>query len=526
VVVSITTKKPEDNRAEVFLGAGEHDETSLHLRVDQLLGNFCLRINGGMNTGGNWRKRQARERELYRIGLRLERKWEDSTTSLDLGLSMGEGLIYSSIGPTWIRDLYKGHAMLSHQAERWRAHVSFSQLYQEFFFDMPLIYNQVELGRVDTWSSMAPNSLDVEGQLNWPLFEGNLLIVGAGYRWLSYVSDDNDPPEVYQHRLSAFFQDEQKLWDQLTVTGGVRCDYNSITPFTVSPRLALVWRYKRNQSARVAVGRAFRKPSFFNTSFHLTTAVGTSAFPGLGDFVKENVGNDYLGNESVTTIEAGYRGYFFEGALEVESDVFFNMYRDTIFFLSEVRYNTMGLPDLSLSRMRWDNGGREVNTIGGTLSLTYKIKKTLRLNANYTYRYSWYISEPPGGASMGEEPKGERVSWEPAHLLNVAGTWVSEDGPRLGASIFARSEVTHAFPYDGGLFSEVHKFRNPPNMVLNAFLAWRVNLGDGWAEAGVRVYNLFNAGYRDIASVYRWDGFAMGGELSARRIFLFLRASI
>jgi hypothetical protein len=126
----------------------------------------------------------------------------------------------------------------------------------------------------------------------------------------------------------------------------------------------------------------------------------------------------------------------------------------------------------------------------------------------------------------GEAPKGERIPWEPAHLLNAACTWVPNSGPRLGAAIFARSEVTHTFPYDGGLFSEVRKYRQSPNMVLNAFAAWRFEFNDSWAEAGVRVYNLLNVGYRDIANVYRWDGFEMGGELSARRIFLFLRGSI
>ena len=525
-VVTITTRKPEDNRAEIFLGAGEHDETSLHLRVDRLLGDFRLAVKAGMNTGGNWRNRDARERELYRLGLRLERKWEESTTSLDMALSMGEGLIYSSISPTWVRSLYMGHVMLAHRAEHWRAHVTFNQLYQEFFFDLPLIYNGVEMGKIDSWSDMAPNSLDAEAQLNWPLFEGNLLIVGAGYRWLSYVSDDNDPPEVYQHRVSAFLQDEQKLFDQLILTAGVRFDYNSITPFTISPRVAAVWRFEKSQSARVAFGRAFRKPSFFNTSFHLTTIKSNAAFPGLTEFLKDGVGNRDLKNESVTTVEAGYRGSFLDGTLALESDVFFNMYRDTIYFLSDVNYNNMGLPDLTLSEIYWDNGGREVNTVGGTASLTWRPSKALRFNANYTYRHSWYISEPPGGASTGEAGKGERVFWEPAHLLNVAGTWVSEDGPRLGAAVFARSEVTHVFPYDGGLFSEVHKFRNPPNLVLNAFAAWRVDTGSGWFEAGLRVYNLLNVGYRDIANVYRWDGFAMGGELSARRIFLFLRGSI
>ena len=53
---------------------------------------------------------------------------------------------------------------------------------------------------------------------------------------------------------------------------------------------------------------------------------------------------------------------------------------------------------------------------------------------------------------------------------------------------------------------------------MNAFLAWRFDFGSAWLEAGVRVYNLLNVGYRDIANVYRWDGFAMGGGLATSPI--------
>jgi iron complex outermembrane receptor protein len=524
VVVSITTRRAKKNRAEVFLGAGEHDETSLNLRVDRLLGDFRLSLNGGMGTGGNWRKQDAREREIYRVGLRLERPWESSTTNLALGLSMGEGLVYSGLCPTEMRDIHMGHVMLDHQAKRWRAHVVFNLIDHEAYFDMPIIFQGMKLGEAPSWMPVFSSNLDTEAQLNWPVFAGNLLIVGGGYRWLTYISDDNDPPVVNQHRLSLFLQDEQKLWDQLIITAGVRLDYNSITPFTASPRVALVWRSTQNQSARVAVGRAFRKPSFFNTSFHITSVVSTEVVPGLQDFIRRSGGNEKIGNESVTTVEAGYRGSFQDAGLIVESDAFFNLYRDTFFYRNVMAYNPVGMPDLSKTEMYWDNSGREVNTIGGTLSLTYRIRESLHINANYTYRYSWYISSFPEGTGV-ETPKGERVPWEPAHLFNASCSWGSERGPRLGAAVHAQSEVTHRFPYDGGLFSELQNFRNPPNAFFSTFAAWRLDFGTGWLETGVRVYNLFNVGYRDIGNVYRWDGFALGGELSARRVFLYLRGS-
>ena len=77
-----------------------------------------------------------------------------------------------------------------------------------------------------------------------------------------------------------------------------------------------------------------------------------------------------------------------------------------------------------------------VNTIGGSVSVTYRIKEFLRLAANYTYRFSYYTSE----SASGLREKGDRVPWEPAHLFNASATYLARRGlvgQLLGRRVFA-----------------------------------------------------------------------------------------
>ena len=228
--------------------------------------------------------------------------------------------------------------------------------------------------------------------------------------------------------------------------------------------------------------------------------------------------------ENITVLETGYRGRFLRGALEIDADVFYNRYRDTIDFNFEIAYDTMGLPDFSASTLEFSNQGADVDSVGGTLSVAYRPIAALRLSANYTYRYSWYVTDTPTGDLVGK--KGDRVPWEVAHLANLSGTYTHDLGLRLGASLYGRSSSDLVMPKNGGLFDDETLVHSPPGAFFSAFLAWRVPAAGGWVEMGVRAYNLFHMAFRDTQAVRKLDGTEMGGELIGRRIFLFVRGSI
>ncbi|MFC1655059.1 TonB-dependent receptor plug domain-containing protein, partial [Myxococcota bacterium] len=483
--------------------------------------------SAGADTGGHFRVRDFREREIVRTRLLLDYQTGSSTSTLDVGASLARGWLYSSMAPTLLHDGLLAHLLLRHRREALQAQLGLNFMNAELIWDIPLYFGDIKLGEPPDLMIMYSTAVDAEVQTTWSPWNGNLLIAGGNYRWIAMISDANEPGLIHQHRVGAFLQDEQRLLEDLVLTGGVRLDYNSITPFTVSPRLAVVWQFAEQQYLRAAAAQAFRKPSFFNTHIHIKGVKPEPGFDELDDFFLESIGNPDVKNESITVIEAGYRGRFLEKRLYVEASTFYNRYRDTIAMLSDMVTDQFGVPDLANSEFRFKNAGREVDTLGGSVSGTFQFTRALRLHLNYTFRHSWYISDPGMAASEPEDSdKGDRVPWEPAHLFNLWFHYLAENGLRLGASFHGRTTYVTTRAEQGGLFDDNVDIDNPPLILASAFASWRVNLDSGWVEAGVRAYNLLNLGFRDSGAIQRPDGTEVGGELLGRQIFFFFRGAL
>ncbi len=524
LVVSITTRAMEDGTAGFFVGTGEHDRHELSLRLGHKLGDFRFLAAASRTYGDSWRTKNEQKWEIDRTRLRVEYQRDSSTTSLDLYWWYAAGQLLTAIAPGAIPDSWLAHVFLTHQRDFLTAKISLGLIDADWQLDLPLYYGEAKMGQFPELMHFFTSNLDTEVQLNWSPFEGNLLIGGVNHRWLRLISKDNHPESTDEHRLGIFAHAEQRLFDQLILTLSVRLDFNSITPWAFSPRLAAVWRFTPRQLVRAAFGQAFRKPSLYNTNTHMTVVKGEQGFEELSDFFKNNIGNDDLKNESITTLEAGYRGHFLDNHLVAEADVFYNMYRNTINFYSEIATDQFGIPDLKNSFMAFQNKGQEVNSRGGSVSLTYRVKESLRLNVNYTYRYSRYVSDPEAAGEFGK--KGGRVPWEPEHLLNLAFHYLTQVGLRFGFSAHGQSACRLPFPERGGLFDDQVQVDSPARIFFNAFLSWRLPAAAGEFEAGVRAYNFLNIGFRDTPAVTRWDGKPFGGELLGRMIFIFLRGSI
>ena len=525
-IVSVSTHQPEESQARIFVGAGEHDSLGLHLRLDQRLTNSLrLHVSGGRQTGGHWTVRDRRDREVNRVQLRLTHEGKSGTSILQGSLEVPRVRIFTKLG---VVDVHAGalmaNALLAHRAEHWKAQIYFRAFDAEFTFDVPLYFQGSQLGKLPEGIDVFASNLDAEFQLDWSPWEGNLLISGGNYRLNTYSSGKNDPSDTYQHRVGVFVQDEQRLLDSLILTGGVRLDWNNISPMALSPRLAAVYRFLKNQHLRAAFGTAFRKPSFLNSSIHVTDVEENLA--GISEFFQRSIGNRDLENEKLIGFETGYIGRFFGKKLVAEADVFYTMYRDTIAFHTDIAMGNLGMPDLTASTLEYRNEGMDVDSVGGSLSLTCQIRETLRANINYTYRYSYYVSEPSEHSAGPGEKKGERVPWEPAHVFNASVYYLQKSGLRLGASVHAESSTEMGWTEGGSPFGDAILTHNPAFFFISGFAAWRQVVGDKFWEAGVRAYNVFNDGFRDTQIVIQPDGSELGGQLLGRRIFLYLRAGI
>jgi outer membrane receptor for ferrienterochelin and colicin len=526
LVVSIITRKDTDNIGEVFLGSGEHDRSSLHLRLGRGFGRLRMSVSGGVETGGHFRIRDFREREHGRVRVHLDYETASSSSMLDAGFSLSDGAMYTTLAPAWLNQGLQSHVLLGHQTGAIKAQLALNIINVDASWDIPLYFGEIKLGNAPESMQVFSSGLDGEVQATWSPFENNLWIGGCNYRWITMLSDDIQPGTIHQHRVGIFLHNEQRVLEDLVVTLGVRFDYNSITPFTISPRLAGVWEFADRHFLRLAAGQAFRKPSFFNTSTHIKGFKGEPGFAELEDFFLTNIGNDDLGNESITTLEVGYRGRFLQNRLYAEAVGFYNRYRNTVAMFSNMVTDEFGVPDLASSQFLFANEGREVDSLGGSLAATWQISKALRVHANYTYRYSWYLSDPLDTESGTGAKKGSRVAWEPAHLGNLWFRYLAGSGLRLGASLHGRSSSATTRLEHGGLFDEYIAVENPALLFPSAFASWRVNIGSGWMEMGLRACNFLNVGFRDNMSITRRDGTEVGGELIGRRIFVFLRGEI
>jgi outer membrane receptor for ferrienterochelin and colicin len=526
MVVSVTTRTTTDEASSIFLGSGEHDRSSLHLRVNQVLGGWILNLSGGLDTAGNWEAPKNRERTFNRLRLRLSREGDLGVTTLDAGFGYGFGRIFTIFAPLEFKRGILASFMASHDTGLIKTHVWFDMVEGQTVFDLPLVYGVQTLGELPNPIPFISTSLDAEVQLTWSPFEDNLLIAGTNYRWVTMLAEDNDPEAVHQHRVGVFLHDEQRLLENLLLTAGIRLDYNSMTPLTFSPRLAAVWQFTEGHSARLAFGQAFLKPAFFNTSFHIKGTRPEPGFDEIEEFIKNQIGNEDLTNEKITAFETGYVGRLLDGRLRIEATAFYGMYRDFIVMSDETVLDNMGLPDFDRSHHRFENVGMKVDSVGGSVAVSYTVKERWRFDLNYTYRYTWYLNEPQEYQAAGDVKKGDRVPWEPAHLFNLACHHIMANGLRFGAALHAASTRDFGILETGLLFDQRVPEHIPARLYPSAFLAYRASLHPGWIEIGVRAYNLLDIGYRDMPQVRRPDDSLFGGELINRRIFAYLRGAI
>jgi iron complex outermembrane receptor protein len=525
MVVSIITRKPEEQPAEVFIGNGERDRSSLHLRVNQRLGDWSLLLSGGGDLGSNWTVLRSREREVGRLHLLVGHEDGSSSSALILGLTTIDGQVTTHFGGGEVRDAYTGDLQLFHRTDFLQARAWYTFYQGEIPIGNVIEFQGITLGKFPGTVDFFSHTLDTEAQVSWSPFEGNLLVAGGNYRWIVVMSRRLHPEETNQHRVGLFVHDEQRLGENLILTGGIRFDYNSITPETFSPRLAGVWKLTPDQSLRLAFGMAFRKPSFFETSIHIKGIDPEPGFEEIENFMRRSVGNKDLRNESIMVFEAGYVGRFLDARLTVEASAFYNRYRDTVNFYVNIVTNEFGIPDLLTSEAYYQNEGREVDSVGGSVGVTYRVLRSLRVSANYTFRHSWYLADSPGGDQGTAVEKGERVTFEPAHLFNLSFYHLLPGGLRWGLSLHASSESDWDIA-DAGIFGNMHHLHNRANWMLGAFGAWRLSLGSGFIEMGIRANNLPDTAYHDVGFAINRYGKQTGGSRLGRRIFFYLKGSI
>lgn len=310
------------------------------------------------------------------------------------------------------------------------------------------------LGDINNWDYGAAlrvksRMLHVEGQLNvteallanLKASTGLEVLLGFDHRTYIIIPDGNYfiNPEEDGHNLlyrksGGFLQVSRSFGDKLKLGATLRADKNEYYSLKWNPRFTAVYSVSPLHHVRFSFQNGFRFPSVFE-AFSNVNSGGVKRVGGLpvmssgvferaynrasidafqaavlrdvnqggmsrGEAIIKNQElykkNDYtyVEPEEIRSLEAGYRGSFFDENLQVDVDFYYNRYNN---FIAQVEMNiprtsnadsiSYYLADRTLQdRYRmWTNSKTTAYNFGAGLGLKYLFVKNFTMNGNLTY---------------------------------------------------------------------------------------------------------------------------------------------
>jgi outer membrane receptor protein involved in Fe transport len=424
---------------------------------------------------------------------------ESKRLLLDGSFATGRGPYATGLGALDM-DSSVATLRLAYQSEDIRGHIYWDYVPVKLALGAPLVYSGIRLAEFMS-AEISSHSVNADVQWTLPeLWEPMLVIVGATGRVFLISSDqlldadtfsDITSPDYHQPgiehlevRAGGFLHAEVAPTDLVTVTGGIRFDYNSVGGAFISPRLASVFRPASGQFLRLGVARAFRKPAFLETSFHLMAGFPDDS-PITGpaqlkfqEFLTRVVGNNDVGNEELTSFEVGYLGQFLDDKLSIAVDLYCNLYRNMVEFRSNIVPDEQGLPDLDISSFQFDNVGRNLDIFGGELAVRYEVADGVRLLASWSHRQAR------------NSDTGDWESRSPKNLLTLGGRFVTSKGLLGSLYLFSRSEFNDVGVQNPeGILAPYQRQRLGNDFLVLGKLGWKWEPGGGIEmETGVRLF--------------------------------------
>jgi outer membrane receptor for ferrienterochelin and colicins len=194
-------------------------------------------------------------------------------------------------------------------------------------------------------------------------------------------------PKGKDRNIHSFIvQDEFRVSDALTLTGGLRYDFYDDIDDAFSPRLAAVYRLTKQHILKAQYARAFRPPTFLE--MHSVTNPARS-------------GNPDLKSETNDTFELGY---IFRGLSTVFKSTLFHSILDDVIIIENAAQK---------------NSGRN-RFWGAELELEQEMGDSLKLNADLSYVYPEDSDTVPEGAQAANWLGNMGLIYQPNSTLNLA----------------------------------------------------------------------------------------------------------
>jgi len=544
-VISITTRAiGEESSSSVRIGAGDLGSLRAGGRVNLRFSDFRIALNGAADLARSFTDGTSLGRKTYWMRAVVEYRLSDTEKLLFDGCAaygkgamlMGAGSFHTTGNVNALRLAYDSENLKTQLF--WLFGNVFGRLTEQ------LKYSEIVLAEFDGLDTYG-NTVDLDVQWTLPkLWEPLLLIVGGRGRISratdaklldAQTFDDIESPNYHQAgldhwegRAGGFVHAEYAPVDWITVTAGIRFDYNSESGEFLSPRAAVVLQPTPGQFLRFSAARAFRKPSFpedkvhFQVNFPTESPLqGESAQAGFREFMSHNIGGEDLHNEELVSVEAGYRGEWMDQRLVVSLDLFCNWYTEITFLASEIVLDQNGLPDLDESRFRFAHLPRDTRFIGGELVVKYNPADNLQLLASWAYREGYSIATGQAGDD------------HPKNLFTLGGRYISDWGLVSSVYVFSRSDFRQSnVTNPDGILEPFLTQDFDPVLLVFARLGWRASLSDGFElEAGVKWFQPISPfsephfRYYEMGGGVTPFGVPYGGEQLQRTLTAYLEGS-
>ncbi len=499
-VISITTRSvPEATSGWARVIGGEPGMVSAATRGSTVLGNWGFSLSAGADYSGAFDDPRSTSKEVWKIRSMAEYSWSESRrVTFEAGATHSNGAFTTPLG--FIDGTYNIRTLrLAYRSENLRGNLYWMWSPVDANLTGPLDYHGVRL------AEFIPTDIEmhmVDGEFQWTLpsfWEPLLAIVGAGGRFCWVSSDQLLDAETFtdmssdkyhrvgvrhlEGRASAFAHAEIAAASWVTLTGGLRFDYNTETDVFLSPRLAAVFRLAEGQFIRLGAARAFRKPAYFETGAHPmarfppgSPITGESQETFL-EFLTRVAGNSRLNNEELLSFEAGYLGQYLDGALSVALDLYYNLHTELILLDSNIIHDpATGLPDLDKSSYMFGQNNPDLSIIGSELSVRYSPSRHVSLLACWNH---WEVFE-----------SGKSVSTTPKNQMTLGGRFSTPFGLLGSLYAFSRSEhMDRTIDNPAGLMEPMLVMKMENVVLLLGKLGWGWEAQNGVEmEVGVKLF--------------------------------------
>ncbi|HEY6094395.1 MAG TPA: TonB-dependent receptor [Gallionellaceae bacterium] len=190
---------------------------------------------------------------------------------------------------------------------------------------------------------------NLELQYTMQTSPSNRLVWGGSTRrdWIS--APNRFPGEQSQYQTTLFAHDEWRITPNWLFNTGALQENNGLGQVNLSPRAALIYKFRDHQAVRLGISKAYRNPSLYEERGYYRFDV-----PSLGtvEIYKANGG---LRPESVLSREVGYLGEFAELGFSIDARIYHDQVQDII-------YETDPYPKDFVNLFDAEHNGLEITT--------------------------------------------------------------------------------------------------------------------------------------------------------------------